>query len=368
MPVLRLLFALILLAGPVLADTNADVRAHFKKGQMHYALGEFPEAIGEFREAYRLKQEPAILFNLAQTYRQLHEWQHAYFHYRQYLIAKPNAPNRAEVEDFIEQMKNRMDEEDRAARADFNQRVDGAPQHAPPVVAQTAPVAVASQPAPAAVAPERAPVAVASQPAPAAVAPERAPAAVAPQPFAAAVAPERAPAVTPSPSAVESPPSVASNSSASNDAPSDVARPASTAPSSHSAAVTDPAAVAAATRAPPVVLTPQPVPAAGAPPSKPEFVDSSPGPLVVEKHASAWRYTGYAMIGVGLVAGGVAYAMHSSAQSSADQFNSKYQANALTPADTKLRDESESKGRLATEALIAGIGLVAAGGALTIAF
>jgi hypothetical protein len=127
------------------------------------------------------------------------------------------------------------------------------------------------------------------------------------------------------------------------------------------------AAAAAATQQPPtVVASPEHVPAAAAP--KAEVVEPSPGPLVVEKHVSAWRYTGYAMIGVGLVAGGVAYAMHSSAQSAADQFNGKYQAGGLTAADTKLRDDAQSKGNLATESLIAGLALVTAGGALTIAF
>jgi len=328
MPVLRLLLALVLLAGPLLADTNADVRAHFKKGQMHYALGEFPEAISEFREAFRLKQEPAILFNLAQTYRQLHEWQHAYFHYRQYLIAKPNAANRAEVEGFIEQMKNHMDEEDRAARADFNHRVDGSAAQPSPAVAQTAPAAVA--------------------PAQATPSPE---ARDAPRPDAAAQREPASPGVQP-PSATASASNVSAPEASGSTAPESGAR------------VDRPAAVAAAPQSSSVVLTPQPAAAA----QKPDFVDSSPGPITVEKHVSAWRYTGYAAIGLGLVAGGVAYAMHSSAQSSADRFNSKYQAGALTPADTALRDESQSKGKLATEALIAGIGLIAAGGALTIAF
>lgn len=362
MPVLRLLLALVLLAGPVFADTNADVRAHFKKGQMHYALGEFPEAISEFREAYRLKQEPAILFNLAQTYRQLHEWQHAYFHYRQYLIAKPAAPNRAEVEGFIEQMKNRMDEEDRAARADFNQRLDGASRQSAP--AAVAPPATAMQ----AAAPEAGSVAADDHSRLDETAQrERAPSAVqagsGAQPVVAA-APDPSPSnVVPSDAADST--RTGSNGGASQ-AQASASSPSLSSPSQPNTEPGGPAAVA--TQSPPVVLTPQAVPAAATPAQKPEFVDSSPEAVVVEKHASAWRYTGYAAIGIGLVAGGVAYAMHSSAQSAADQFNGKYQAGALTAADTKLRDDSESKGKLATEALIAGIGLVAAGGALTIAF
>ncbi len=100
--------ALFLLASPS-ADSTAKAREHFKSAQLHYSLGEFEDAVKEFREAYRLRQEPAILFNIAQSYRQLHKPAEAYFHYRQYLSQKPDAPNREEVESLIAQMRDQMD-------------------------------------------------------------------------------------------------------------------------------------------------------------------------------------------------------------------------------------------------------------------
>jgi tetratricopeptide (TPR) repeat protein len=232
----RCLLLVILLAAPAFADTAADVRAHFKKGQTHYALGEFQEAIDEFREAYRLRQEPAILFNLAQTHRQLHEWQHAYFHYRQYLNQKPDAPNRTEVEGLIEQMKGKMDEEERQAKVEPQSKVEPA---APPKVELTS-------------------------------------------------VPQR-----------------------------------------------------------PAFVAPAPVP-------KPRT------PVV--------RYAGYAALGAGVLAEGAALLLHNSAQSSADQFNGKYQAGTLTPADGRLRDDAQSKGKLATGALVAGVALLATGAVLTFVF
>jgi tetratricopeptide (TPR) repeat protein len=235
MSVLKWLTALLIISAPVFADTAADVRMHFKKGQTHYALGEFEAAIQEFQEAYRLRQEPAILFNLAQSYRQIHQWQHAYFHYRQYLNQKPDAANRAEVENLIEQMKNKMDEEERLAKAE--------PQKAP--------------------APEAAP--------PAAVGKEPVPKA---------------------------------------------------------AAATEPAT----------------------------------------KSTPATRYVGYAALGLGVVAEGAAFALHSSAQSSADQFNGKYQSGTLTAADSKLSDEAQSKGKQATIAAVSGVVLLVAGAVLVFAF
>ena len=227
------LTVLLIISGPALADTAADVRMHFKKGQTHYALGEFEAAVDEFREAYRLRQEPAILFNLAQTYRQLHQWQHAYFHYRQYLNQKPDAPNRAEVENLIEQMKNKMDEEERLSKAEAQK---------------------AAQPAPA-----------------------------------------------------------------------------------------PPAAV------------PQPPPA-----QEPAAPAAKPTP--------ATRYVGYAALGLSAVAGGAAFVLHGSAQSSADQFNSKYQSGNLTASDAQLRDQAQSKGKSATVAAVAGAALLAAGAVLVFAF
>jgi tetratricopeptide (TPR) repeat protein len=233
MPVLRLTAALLLVASPLLADTAADVRMHFKKGQTHYALGEFEAAIDEFREAYRLRQEPAILFNLAQSYRQIHRWQHAYFHYRQYLNQKPDAANRAEVENLIEQMKAKMDDEERLAKAE----------------------------APAA-----------------------------------------------------------------------------------------------------------PLPAAATPtPAPPAAVAQSPAP-VVAKSTPATRYAGFAALGVGALAEGAAFMFHSASQSAADQFNGKYQAGTLTAADSQLRDDAQSKGKLAAVALLSGAALIATGAVLVFAF
>jgi tetratricopeptide (TPR) repeat protein len=228
---------------------------HFKKGQTHYALGEFQEAIEEFREAYRLRQEPAILFNLAQSYRQIHEWQHAYFHYRQYLNQNPEASNRVEVESLIEQMKTKIDEDERAAKA------------------QPAPVPV---------------VVEAAQP-----------------------------------------------------------------PAQQAVAATEPVRMA----------TPPPEA------QKPAFVAPTPtAPAAPPPRGHGLRYAGYAALGAGAIAGGVALVLHGSAQSAADQFNGKYQAGTLTAADSRLRDEATSKGKLATEALIAGAVLIAGGAVLSFAF
>ncbi len=119
MPILRFALLLALAAGPILAaDSAAEMKAHIKAAQTHYQIGEFDAAIKEFREAYKLKQDPGLLFNIATCARQLHDYQQAYFHYRQYLAQRPDAANRKEVEALIDQMKHKAEEEEaRAAHA-----------------------------------------------------------------------------------------------------------------------------------------------------------------------------------------------------------------------------------------------------------
>lgn len=104
--------ALVLAAVPARAQDVAEAKAHFEKGQTHYTLGEFAEAAAEFKEAFRLKHEPAILYNVAQAMRQSHQYQQAYFYYSQFLHLRPEAPNRSEVEGLMAQMKQKLDEKE----------------------------------------------------------------------------------------------------------------------------------------------------------------------------------------------------------------------------------------------------------------
>ncbi len=230
--------ALLLAAAP--ADNSAQAREHFKAAQLHYSLGEFEEAVKDFREAYRLRQEPAILFNIAQGYRQLGKYSDAYFYYRQYLSQKADAPNRPEVDSLVEQMRRRMDDENEQKMRT-----------------------------------------------------ERDPAAV-------------------------------RNSE------------------STLAAATPSGALPTA--------------------SKPGASTAAPS------NARGLQIAGYAALGAGALAEGAAFAFHGSAQSSADQFNRKYAAGQLTAADARLRSDAQSKGKLATAALIGGALLLATGALLTIAF
>ena len=237
---MSLLIALLLAAGPT--DNTATAREHFKSAQLHYSLGEFDEAVKEFREAYRLRQEPAILFNVAQCYRQMRMWKDAYFNYRQYLnLAKKDAPNREEAESLAGQMRKRMDEEEEQKTR------------------------IARDPA-----------------------------------------------------------------------------------AAHNGEAT--------------------LAAASLPPQEPPLLVQQQPPAQQGGGMKATRIAGYAALGAGVVAGGLAFVFHGSAQSSADQFNQKYASGSLTPADAQLRDDANSKGKTATLCAVGAAALVVTGAVLAFAF
>ncbi len=148
--------AILLAALPVRAESTSEAKAHFEKGQTHYTLGEFDEAATEFKEAFRLKHEPAILYNVAQAMRQSHQYQQAYFYYSQFLHLRPEAPNRSEVEGLMAQTKQKLEEKEEyekghptATLDDDGKKQDGPARQAPEAPVRAATTA-ALQPRPAA--------------------------------------------------------------------------------------------------------------------------------------------------------------------------------------------------------------------------
>jgi len=84
--------------------TKAKAKALFDSASKHYDLREFPQAIDEFKKAYELLQEPLFLFDIAQSYRQLHDCENARGFYKNYLQKSPDAEDRDKVEKFIAEM------------------------------------------------------------------------------------------------------------------------------------------------------------------------------------------------------------------------------------------------------------------------
>jgi tetratricopeptide (TPR) repeat protein len=149
----------------------AEARHHYEEGTKAFNLGEFPRAIAEFKAAYNAKDDPSLLYNIAQSFRLQGDAAQAIFFYRSFLRNMPTAPNRKEVEGRIRTLEKQVDEQKKEAA--------GAPVPAPlPAPAVTVPPSVTP---PVAITPAPAPVESTPSPAPK---PEAAPPPVEPLPVA----------------------------------------------------------------------------------------------------------------------------------------------------------------------------------------
>jgi tetratricopeptide (TPR) repeat protein len=96
-------------------DSSAEASDPYKKGSAAFDLGQFDEAIKYFEAAYKLKTQPALLYNLGQAHRMAGHLEKALRFYQTYLAKAPNPPNRAAVEAHIAQLKEALSEQKRAA-------------------------------------------------------------------------------------------------------------------------------------------------------------------------------------------------------------------------------------------------------------
>lgn len=64
-------------------------KQHFKLGQDAYAAGKYDVAIKELKRAYVLKRIPAILVNIAMTYRKTKDYEMAIYFYKKFLAEAP---------------------------------------------------------------------------------------------------------------------------------------------------------------------------------------------------------------------------------------------------------------------------------------
>jgi len=88
------------------AGSNIDtIRQHYQAGVTHYELSEYEPAIADFKEAYRLSNDPAYLFNIAQAYRLQRKCADAMQFYQRYLAAAGDIPNKDKVAARVEEMR-----------------------------------------------------------------------------------------------------------------------------------------------------------------------------------------------------------------------------------------------------------------------
>jgi tetratricopeptide (TPR) repeat protein len=93
---------------PALANDIEDAKRHFAVGKKAYEIGAYDEAIKEYGEAYRLIDDPALLFNLGQAHRLAGHVVEALRAYRMFLLKVPDSPNRSDVEALIADLQNHL--------------------------------------------------------------------------------------------------------------------------------------------------------------------------------------------------------------------------------------------------------------------
>jgi len=176
-------------------DSSKDrARQHYRKATQLYEIGRWDEAIAEYEKAYALREDPSLLFNMAQTCRRKGDLKRALDLYKNYLVKEPESPLRGEVEDRIRTLKAQVEQGEQSNEAQKPASV------APPALVPVPPVVVpASGPAPGAP-PALAPAPAAVQPLTSAPAPAAsAPPAAAPTPVAPPPSLSGAPAASPVP-------------------------------------------------------------------------------------------------------------------------------------------------------------------------
>jgi tetratricopeptide (TPR) repeat protein len=148
---MRIAVALLLLTTLSTRTQAQDVRSarqHFEQGSSLYDLGKFREAAREYEEAYKLKNDPALLFNIGQAYRGAGADREAVTAYRSYLRKVPDAPNRGEVEAHIARLQKKIDQQQQTAPppVDNSQRTQQQQQQANPQLTTTTTTSRAERP------------------------------------------------------------------------------------------------------------------------------------------------------------------------------------------------------------------------------
>lgn len=97
--------------------TLEEARQHAAKAKVHYDLGEFEKAAEEYIIVYRLRPLPALLFNIAQSYRQAGQYEKAKQFYRAYLRENPDAQTSSSVKKALKEIDELLAKEKKTREA-----------------------------------------------------------------------------------------------------------------------------------------------------------------------------------------------------------------------------------------------------------
>jgi tetratricopeptide (TPR) repeat protein len=102
--VARIPVVLLLLLSSSAVRAQDDAKAHYQKATAHFAVGEYHDAAIEYEEAFKLKQDPAILFNAAQAFRLAGENQKALLLYNNIIKLYPGTQYAKDSKERIQKL------------------------------------------------------------------------------------------------------------------------------------------------------------------------------------------------------------------------------------------------------------------------
>jgi tetratricopeptide (TPR) repeat protein len=114
---------------------KSEMKMHYDKATRAYDIQKYTEAVEEYQKAYEIGGDPAMLYNVAQSYRLNDQLPDALRFYRRYLQRSPNARNRDDVERKIADLERTIAERRKALAT----TVPAAPAAAVPTLVAPAP-------------------------------------------------------------------------------------------------------------------------------------------------------------------------------------------------------------------------------------
>jgi tetratricopeptide (TPR) repeat protein len=100
------------IASPLLAQSPEDIEKAakiFQEAEGHYSLLEYQQALDKYKESYRLSNEPALLYNIAQCYRLLNRNEESIQSYKNFLRLAAASPEQQEVaRKFIAELEAKL--------------------------------------------------------------------------------------------------------------------------------------------------------------------------------------------------------------------------------------------------------------------
>jgi hypothetical protein len=81
-------------------------QALFERAQESFSQGRFDEARADYQAAYDLEPLPAFLFNIAQCYRNMGDYERAQLYFHRYTVHEPRGPNRPAAERLAAEMSS----------------------------------------------------------------------------------------------------------------------------------------------------------------------------------------------------------------------------------------------------------------------